>query len=450
MIDNFELTPKKVTSVNAKGLLGQFDHYIEFPDQDEFVCIHGPNGVGKTRLLEMLDATLNCNLSVMADTPVERFTVRFDDSTVIDVKNQVTGGLDSSFDVELIIPEIGVHVTQTIRADSVRNAARWLANEGYIRRRPLRPGFVNVDQDTEELLSDDEAVARYLEYLPAKLTPISEWWLEIRRVAPTRLIEIGRLREVPVHPNSRTRLGDPENSVSALDVCSLGLADKIEAERANYSVKAQHTDRSYAIRLITEEPSFKKNSESEIRSKYDQVTQLQDRFSKLSLLGSQETSIQLPGGSMESWQRSAIGLHLADLEEKLSTFSSLALKMSAFQRIINDKLSGKRLDFDERKGFNVTLTTHRLAGTEIPLDSLSSGEKHLIVIMYRLLFEAEPGQLVLIDEPEISWHIGWQRQFLDDLVRLSEINHLRFIVATHSPQVVGHWTARMVLLGAAK
>jgi predicted ATP-binding protein involved in virulence len=80
---------------------------------------------------------------------------------------------------------------------------------------------------------------------------------------------------------------------------------------------------------------------------------------------------------------------------------------------------------------------------------LSSGEQHLIVITFRLLFEATAGQLVLIDEPEISWHVAWQRQFLDDLVQISHLNNLRFIVATHSPQIVGRWTDRMVELGAS-
>lgn len=42
----------------------------------------------------------------------------------------------------------------------------------------------------------------------------------------------------------------------------------------------------------------------------------------------------------------------------------------------------------------------------------------------------------LIDEPEISLHITWQKQFLGDLLEVSKLIALHAIVATHSPQIV--------------
>ncbi|MCB0909950.1 MAG: AAA family ATPase, partial [Nocardioidaceae bacterium] len=61
--------------------------------------------------------------------------------------------------------------------------------------------------------------------------------------------------------------------------------------------------------------------------------------------------------------------------------------------------------------------------------------------------DSSPGQLVLIDEPEISLHVAWQRQFLNDLQRIAQLGEMRFIVATHSPQIVGEWGDRVQLLG---
>jgi predicted ATPase len=55
--------------------------------------------------------------------------------------------------------------------------------------------------------------------------------------------------------------------------------------------------------------------------------------------------------------------------------------------------------------------------------------------------------LVLIDEPEISLHVGWQVAFIPDIQRIAEIRGLRFIVATHSPQIInGEWN-KAVRLG---
>ncbi|MGP9596953.1 MULTISPECIES: AAA family ATPase, partial [unclassified Psychrobacter] len=59
------------------------------------------------------------------------------------------------------------------------------------------------------------------------------------------------------------------------------------------------------------------------------------------------------------------------------------------------------------------------------------------VLLYQLIFNTEPQTLVLIDEPEISLHVVWQKQFMEDLVEVSKINNIKSIIATHSPQIIG-------------
>lgn len=54
-----------------------------------------------------------------------------------------------------------------------------------------------------------------------------------------------------------------------------------------------------------------------------------------------------------------------------------------------------------------------------------------------MIFDTKEDLLLLIDEPEISLHITWQKKFLDDLVEVSKQTALQVIVATHSPQIVG-------------
>ena len=67
---------------------------------------------------------------------------------------------------------------------------------------------------------------------------------------------------------------------------------------------------------------------------------------------------------------------------------------------------------------------------------LSSGEKETIVLFYNLLFEISSGEILLIDEPEISLHIAWQRMFINDLKKIAELRNLTILVATHSPQMI--------------
>ena len=58
------------------------------------------------------------------------------------------------------------------------------------------------------------------------------------------------------------------------------------------------------------------------------------------------------------------------------------------------------------------------------------------VLLYELLFKVEPGALVLIDEPEISLHVAWQKEFLKDILSVIAVQRINVILATHSPQII--------------
>lgn len=69
---------------------------------------------------------------------------------------------------------------------------------------------------------------------------------------------------------------------------------------------------------------------------------------------------------------------------------------------------------------------------EISLGNLSSGEKQLLrICIEALLADGEP---VLIDEPELSMHIDWQRQLIPAIRSLAPKSQL--IIATHSPEIM--------------
>ena len=67
----------------------------------------------------------------------------------------------------------------------------------------------------------------------------------------------------------------------------------------------------------------------------------------------------------------------------------------------------------------------------IGLQSLSSGEKHILRILFEVM-SVERSTLI-IDEPEISLHIDWQRELIKAIMELNP--QLQLIVATHSPEI---------------
>jgi ABC-type glutathione transport system ATPase component len=75
--------------------------------------------------------------------------------------------------------------------------------------------------------------------------------------------------------------------------------------------------------------------------------------------------------------------------------------------------------------------------SELEPAQLSSGEQQMLVLAYEVLFETPEGTLLLIDEPEISLHVLWQSTFVDDIAEMGRPRDLSFLLATHSPTLIG-------------
>lgn len=67
------------------------------------------------------------------------------------------------------------------------------------------------------------------------------------------------------------------------------------------------------------------------------------------------------------------------------------------------------------------------------LDALSSGEKHLLVLLTIFVIEGSKRQLFMVDEPEISLNLKWQKKLLPLLHELAP--NAEIIVASHSPSI---------------
>ncbi|WP_111874865.1 AAA family ATPase [Aeromonas bivalvium] len=69
-----------------------------------------------------------------------------------------------------------------------------------------------------------------------------------------------------------------------------------------------------------------------------------------------------------------------------------------------------------------------------------------MALLFELLFKVQPGTLVLIDEPELSLHVSWQKVFLPELISISDNVGFKSILATHSPFIVGDRFDLMIAL----
>lgn len=88
----------------------------------------------------------------------------------------------------------------------------------------------------------------------------------------------------------------------------------------------------------------------------------------------------------------------------------------------------------------------------LSFDQLSSGERHIMLMNYDILFDVKDESLVLIDEPELSFHLEWQGQFMPNLEEVVNVrNDLQFIICTHAPEVFGYeWNLSVDLMEQAE
>ena len=81
-----------------------------------------------------------------------------------------------------------------------------------------------------------------------------------------------------------------------------------------------------------------------------------------------------------------------------------------------------------------SIEIYTLSGDMIGLISLSSGEKHLLRIFVQTLLVGESS--MLIDEPELSMHVDWQKHLIHSLRALN--SNTQLIFATHSPEIMAY------------
>ena len=115
--------------------------------------------------------------------------------------------------------------------------------------------------------------------------------------------------------------------------------------------------------------------------------------------------------------------------------------ISFFQELVSFfKFADKEMMVDDR--FGIRFKMNNASKTIIPVTALSSGEKHVLLQLFELVFDGKSGDLVMIDEPELSFHPAWLNVYVSVMekiqdFKLEEGREMQIILATHSSMLVG-------------
>ena len=115
-----------------------------------------------------------------------------------------------------------------------------------------------------------------------------------------------------------------------------------------------------------------------------------------------------------------------------------------YEKTASSFFDGKSIEVDGNGQLKIELSSLS-PPSELDSHLLSSGEKQILILLTEALLTVNEPVVYIADEPELSLHVTWQEKLLESLVTLG--GQKQIIVATHSPDIVGKFRDNVITLG---
>ena len=420
----------KLLKIELFKLYDMFNHKIDLK-KERITILTAPNGYGKTITLKIIHSLFNKNFTFFIKLFFSKIIFTFEYNCTLkiskDKENNIkfellqNDKLIESFiyppkDFSRELKRVPTHILEDLIPDFIKRVGR---NEGL-----------------NELNGDilEEIINQYSNLLPDNI---------LKRVnfeIPKNFLEFINNFNVYLIQEQRLVLREPIQDFSykrevvitdTIEKYSKDLSILIKEKIGEYAQTTQSLDSSFPKRL------FKHNQNSpnieELKKKLENLQEKRQKLSKYDFLKSEEEYF-FNYNDIEQNDIKVLSLYIEDNEKKLSVFNSLINRIELFTKILNDRrFNFKLIEIDKDKGF---IFKTKKNNSILKLNELSSGEQHEVVLLFELLFKAKENSLVLIDEPEISLHVAWQIEFLNDIQEIIKLQKIDIIIATHSPQII--------------
>jgi len=434
---------RRLKRIVVDGLFGTYDHEIDLNLADRVTLLHGPNGVGKTSILGMTNALIMDRLEYFQRIPFSRFLLEFHDGSSLELEfDDKTTNSETKYKLTLNTGDESraTEVTVPSKKDAEVITSRDVSSFSI-----WDTLFDNRDDET---LSVAQGLSRHQSVLPALAGLAGDDTNRLGtflRCANAHLIEAQRLVRAEQGQSAHPRFGPADRSpsmVSAVSECSTDFRGRLDDTMVRYGRQSQLLDQSFPERLISATDQL---TPAELQNRMLALDRTTSVLTKIGILDETPPHPSPATGleGVDDTRLRVMTLYVLDTEQKLSAFDDLARRAGTLLDNVNRKYRHKAIRLDRDHGFVAVSDS----GQQLPLESLSSGEQHELVLHYDLLFRVAPNTVVLIDEPELSLHVAWQKRFLPELLEIVKLSEFDAVVATHSPFIVGDRNDLMIGLG---
>ena len=433
----------KLVRVEYTKLFGYFDYSIDF--HDTVTILHGLNGCGKTTMLQTINAVFNKEMDTIKSTDLQSVSFFFSTGAILKIdrkKIYLDPEKEKATGIIYLAYSIIENGKETV-FDSFENTDEY---QDIVKRflkgyRPF-PFLERINESTwydrkrETKLNLEEVIAEYgsiifrrysREYLEDDIPqPVQDILasMDVRLIAADRLTVAKRVERQYGEDNIKIE--------RRVNLIAKDLSQKIRDTIQQYAQLSQAKDRTFPLRAIKQSSPL---TVDEIKSKMIELESKRKEFVDTGILEEEQDDIGIHDllDAITESNRQNLSLYAIDTEEKLNALSGLSSSINLFRNLIDKNFNNKRIVFNKDYGFRFVTT---YSDSTILPQSLSSGEQHELVMFYDLIFNASENTLILIDEPELSLHIKWQLDYVDELLQIISVTKFSAVLATHSPQII--------------
>lgn len=419
----------------VKKLFGIFDNTINFKDGGITVIV-GQNGCGKTTILHMLTAIFSRNHSQLFRYQFDYIEVTISGHVLkIEVINErlepegiPTKGLKYYIDSQ----ELETYYRENSKINS---PMFWIKMFPSLRK---RPGNLFYDLRSEELLTLSEVIDMYFDELPDEIKSDIV-------VMPNEVHDLIHNLQVELISTERLKGIDRDDEYRrmefaqkfAVEECSNELRNKVKNILSEYANISQKLDEQFPSKILQALKMHQQFSEEELKYNIQEIDELRAKHVKAGVLEENSDkflNINVNNESLDESTAAILTVYYQDMKIKLDSLNSISDRIVLFKNMMANKFgTNKEISISKDTGIVVL---QKPSNKNVELRFLSSGEQQELVLLYNLIFKGEKEKLILIDEPEISLNVSWQREFLDDMKKIVEMNGFSILLATHSPQII--------------
>jgi len=439
-----------INEIKVKKLFGYLNYVIKNEDLNkiqQLIILYGDNGSGKTTILKLLFFLLSSKEQAGHKSEIAR--LKFQEFQVI-LNNGISVGA-----IRTSRRQIGAYKYYIKKNDIIIHQVDMVPDPG--------PEFtILMTKSTQKEIEEFQNILAYLRNLDLRLFYLTD---------SRKALDVGI-----------TNFSEPESDFHYTEFEGAFIESNIQREYARKR-KSQSEDINTTIRLLenfikskTIEASVigeQKTTDiylsivkgvttdllqdTDLSSKVDdlrdilnEVIQRSVVFSNLGFISDSEFKKILPAFRAKSSQK--LGLiykilepYIKGLQAKLDALTVIQQQVSSFIDGLNSYFKNKQIMFSIKEGFKIL---QDYSGEELEFNKLSSGEKQLVQVFANVILASSKATIFIVDEPEISLNIKWQRNLLKTLLDFNSTGSMQFIMATHSIELITNYNDFVIRLNS--